>query len=470
MRQQTMRKSKNILCSALFASFMFIQLIILRMANQAGRGYLPDSSQEWVYCFIQVAVILGFLAHALIQRTLGDKRVYRASYAGGLVLCAVGAAVMLFGSESSAWYLAVTAVTVFALGYVGGAVYLRLALSAPGLRLGLCIGSGYAAAVALQYGLQLMWGAAVPIALALVAAFIMLFAVFFRQSVDEDIPESQPGAASALTLVCSMIITAALLLFTSYYNSYIHHLQVASGYTDYNVYSLPRLLMIPGILLFGFFGDFKKGRFLPVAALCMAVIALLNAVLTGSETYTLNMCLYYLAITASVAYYHLTFLRIAPRTKRPALWAVMGRMIDSSVVILQFIAGFSRMSAVAVLVMDIVVLTAVIVAMAVSGGFNLSPDEKTVVVPERSDILPPEPEAGQPAADPLELVGERCSLTPTEQRVLRELVQTDDKQDAIAASLNMSVNTLRHHITSIYKKTGVQTRSALCKLAVTGDR
>ena len=42
--------------------------------------------------------------------------------------------------------------------------------------------------------------------------------------------------------------------------------------------------------------------------------------------------------------------------------------------------------------------------------------------------------------------------------------------DAIAASLNMSVNTLRHHITSIYKKTGVQTRSALCKLAVTGDR
>ena len=68
-----MRKYKNILSAALFASFMFIQLIILRMANQAGRGYLTDSAQEWVYCFIQVAVILGFLAHALVHMALGDK-------------------------------------------------------------------------------------------------------------------------------------------------------------------------------------------------------------------------------------------------------------------------------------------------------------------------------------------------------------------------------------------------------------
>lgn len=465
-----MRKYKSIPSAALFASFMFIQLIILRMANQAGRGYLTDSAQEWVYCFIQVAVILGFLAHALVHKALGDKRVYRVIYTVDLVICSVGAAVMLFSSESSAWYLAVTAVTVFALGGIGGAVYLRLAKSASGLRLGLCIGSGYAAAIALQYVLQLMWGAAVPIALALIIAFVLLYALTLRQTADEDTQDTKPAGVPALTLVCAVIITAALLMFTSYYNSYIHHLQVASGYTDYNVYSLPRLLMIPGILLFGFLGDFKKGRYLPVAALCMAVIALLNAVLIGSETYILNMCLYYLAITAAIAYYHLTFLRIAPHTKSPSLWAVMGRMIDSAVVILQFAAGFSQMSAIAVLVMDIVVLAAVIVAMAVSGGFNLSPASDSEHALEETGSTQAMPESVPPPADPLDIIGESCSLTPTERRVLRELVRTDDKQDVIAASLNMSVNTLRHHITSIYKKTGVQTRAALCKLTVTGDR
>ena len=51
-------------------------------------------------------------------------------------------------------------------------------------------------------------------------------------------------------------------------------------------------------------------------------------------------------------------------------------------------------------------------------------------------------------------------------KVLRELVSTDDKQDVIASRLNISVSTLRHHVTSIYKKTGTQTRSALCKLVM----
>jgi DNA-binding CsgD family transcriptional regulator len=148
----------------------------------------------------------------------------------------------------------------------------------------------------------------------------------------------------------------------------------------------------------------------------------------------------------------------------------MGRMIDSAVVILQFISGCSRMSAVAVLVMDIVVLAAVIVAMAVSGGFNLSPASDSEHALEETGSTQGMPESVPPPADPLDIIGESCYLTPTERRVLRELVRTDDKQDVIAASLNMSVNTLRHHITSIYKKTGVQTRAALCKLTVTGDR
>ena len=64
------------------------------------------------------------------------------------------------------------------------------------------------------------------------------------------------------------------------------------------------------------------------------------------------------------------------------------------------------------------------------------------------------------------MIQDSYRITPSEMKVLRELVSTDDKQDAIAFRLNISVSTLRHHVTSIYKKTGVQTRSALCKLVI----
>jgi DNA-binding CsgD family transcriptional regulator len=255
-------------------------------------------------------------------------------------------------------------------------------------------------------------------------------------------------------VIFAAVITIALLLFTGYYNRYIHHLQIASGYTDYNVYSWPRLLMIPTVIAFGFVGDIKKGRFLPLVTVCVSAIALLNTSLLGRETYLLNMSLYYVALTASIAYYHLTFLRLAPNTKHPALWACMGRVLDSAAVILSFVFRFDQLSQTMVLVIDIVCLAVVVVMISLRGGFDLA---------SRSGEQKPE------RSDPFVLIRDEFGITPSELRVLRELVLTDDKQDVIAQRLSISVSTLRHHVTSIYKKTGAQTRSALCKLTASKE-
>ncbi len=200
---------------------------------------------------------------------------------------------------------------------------------------------------------------------------------------------------------------------------------------------------------------------MPLSTLCVVVVALLNTVLLGRETYILNMCLYYVAITSVIAYYNLTFLRLASRTKHPAVWAVMGRVLDSAAVILGMTLKFSALSQVAVLIIDIIALVVVIVMMALTGAFDLSMPEaaEEAPVPETTHEpeLPP---------DPFPVIQDSYRITPSEMKVLRELVTTDDKQDVIALRLNISVSTLRHHVTSIYKKTGVQTRSALCKLVI----
>ena len=45
----------------IFAAFMLIQLVILRLGNKAGRGFIMPEHQELVYYGMQLPVILGFV-------------------------------------------------------------------------------------------------------------------------------------------------------------------------------------------------------------------------------------------------------------------------------------------------------------------------------------------------------------------------------------------------------------------------
>ena len=460
----SVQKNKNFRMSVLFFSFMFVQLIVLRMSNRAGRGYLEEQHQELVYLFIQLVVIGGFFSHALIKTKVRSEKNCKGLTLVTLVLCMAGTAVMLFSPAASLFYLVVTGLSVFFLGFTGGAVYFQLvSITAKKARAGLCVGAGYAAAVALQFCLQLQWTVIPALSVLLAVAFGALGFLLLKSTESLASPEQKQDFASPPSLFFTSVITLALLIFTSYYNCYIHHLQIASGYTDYNVYTWPRLLMIPAILLFGFLGDIRGGKYLPLSTLCVVVVALLNTVLLGRETYILNMCLYYIAITAVIAYYNLTFIRLAARTRHPAVWAVMGRVLDSATVVLTMTLKFSTLSQVAVLMIDIAALVAAIIMMTLTGAFDLSGHRDDEVPSVSETAREPEPE---PEADLFGAIQESYRITPSEMKVLRELVGTDDKQDVIASRLNISVSTLRHHVTSIYKKTGAQTRSALCKLVI----
>ena len=462
------QNNKTLTGTLLFAAFMLIQLVTLRMSNQAGSGYLETEQQENVYLFIQIIVILGFLLHALLHRLTGVKTHARAGYAVAVAavlgILAVGAGIMLFAFESSAFYLAVTGVSDLCLGFIIGAVYLKLSgIIADGARAGACIGCGYAAAVALQYAFQLHLTLKPVLALLLLLSLAVLAVILpIRLGADKMKAEQDKKASPRSRLIFSVIITLAMFVFTHYYNSYIHQLQVESGYTDYNVYSWPRLLMIPAVLLFGLIGDIKGGKFLPISALCVVVSSLFNTAVLGRETYLLNMCLYYISLTAVVVYYHLTFLRLAPQTGRPALWAAMGRLLDSLFVILSFGLKLSQLSLIAVLIIDIAALAVTVVFMAVNGDFNFSKPPEPIRIVETVTVPVPVP---APKVDPFPIMQEEYGITPKETEVLRELVATSDKQEIIAERLGISVSTLKKHITSIYRKTGVKSRAALTQLA-----
>ena len=449
----------------LFSSFMLLQYVILRMGNAAGRGYISDGRQEYVYLFLQVFAISGFLTFAAARRA-SSRNADRLSFFA-LAVCFAGFSFLFFAPADSAVYLVLTAITVFCLGYIGGNVYLRMSVyTARGLRTGLVMGLGSGAAILIQYFFQLRRTLKVPLGIFALLAFAILLFLFREGPGKPAESENGGGRMTARRLAALAVIAAAMLLFTGYYNSYIHHLQVLSGYTEYNVYSWPRLFMIPALLLFGAVGDLKGGRFLPLAALCVSVTALLNSVLAGqSGANTLNMSLYYIALSAAIAYYDMTFWRAAHSTGRPALFASLGRILDSLCVLFSFAISLLSPSAPVVLSLNVAALVTVIVTMALTGGFDLfssfAPRE------ERS----PEPVAGlSPSertasdADPFGTLRDLYALTPGEIRVLRELVTTEDKQTAIAERLGIKVRTVQANVTSLYNKTGVFTRTGLVRL------
>ena len=445
------KRRETVKLTGLYAAYVFLMLSVLRIASHAGDGFLSVRQQEMVYYVLQIFVIFGFLAYAFVRRRR-RTRMERGVRIGILAAFFVCVAAMLFGKSSPA-YMAIAFLAAICLGYLGGAVYERMGeFAGAGGRVAAVGSVGYAAGIALQYLLQFWRGGSPLLPAAILLAFCLLA---WRLSGKAERAAEEPARREApprRTLLFACLITAIMLLFLQFYNSYIQHLQVVSGYVEYNVYTWPRLVMIPCLLLFALLGDRREGRYVPLAALCIALAALLNAVLVGSAgAYRLNMCLFYASLAATVAYYSLVFWRLAPATKCPALWAGMGRVIDSASVPRGALLRIGTLPSAAVMAVNVAGLAALIVLMAVNGDFVFA--------------APAPPAAPAPDAETrLRGMAERFGLTPKETALLRELVLTEDKQEAIGRRLGVRVSTVQFHTTSLYRKTGASTRSGLCEL------
>lgn len=445
--------------TAFFGSYVFLQYAILYMCNRAGSGFLSEAGSERVYYWLQIFVIAGFLCYAAANKHFGTEKAetfVRRNVLGGLV---AWSALLIFTGSSPA-YLIISFATLLFLGYLGGAVYFRMACALrSGAEASLSMGSGFALAVALQYLTQIGLQLPVLLMIFILAALGYLYHCFSAGECPEPdnvgLKTGSGNNASCRRLIFTVLIAMSLLMFPSFYNSYIHHLQVLSGYSVYNVYTWPRLMWIPGYLLFGFIGSRKGRRIMPLAVLCVSLLALLNAVLTArSDAYWLNMCLFYASLSGVVSYYNLCFWQQAFDNGHPALAAGLGRILDSLVVILQGVFGIGRLSGANVLVLDIAALAIAIVLMALNGDLDLRMRESAAAAAPVS------------IEDNLVHISEDFGLTPREAEVLKALVSSEKDQQEIASDLSISTRTLQAHITSLYRKTGARNRSGLTRMVM----
>lgn len=460
--------SKKLDLTFLFGGFVFLQFTVLALANHAGEGDLSTGQRDIVYYVLQVFVILGFLLYSVFvrlcagHRKLSDNRNVITHIVFGIFASCV--VVMLYAGTDSMFYVIISMFAVLLLGVIGGMTHYRMSVETM-VRTDVArsMGVGSITAVMLQYLFQIRFGISPFLVIFMLASLLIVAYILPGKELETSAEgDRRPEKTISRRILLSVLIAMALVLFACFYNEYIHHLQIQSGYGTYNVYSWPRLMLIPGYLLFALIGDRDNGKYVPITSLCIALIMMLTVVLVGNpEMYWLNMCLFYCSIAAVTSYYLLTFWRLAPETKNPALWAPFGRIIDSTMVL---IAGGLHMSALPIPVVigaDIVSVIVIILMMAVNGNFNFGDSQAEQSTEYVEAIRIPGFLSEEEVVDQIR---EIYHLTPRETEVLRELVLTDDTQTVISERLSIQVRTLQNHVTQIYRKTGVNTRAGLSDL------
>ena len=216
------KMKREISLTVLLAAFMFLQFTVLALANHAGEGYLSTERRELVYYALQVFVILGFLAYAFLERIFSRKKYFLIV---SLALLTAGSVILFFADKATPFYLIATLASMPCLGYLGGAVYHCMSIeTAAGENTARSMGIGCAAAVALQFLLQIQWGI-MPLLPAAMLAAIGLLAYFLLQGTAENRPGAQKTAEKTgpRRLLFSCLIAAAFLLLTGFYNGYIQH-------------------------------------------------------------------------------------------------------------------------------------------------------------------------------------------------------------------------------------------------------
>ena len=455
------QKSKSVLgfsraqwfLSALFAIYMFEYMVTLTFIDQRSAAITGPTWQLYLHYIDYALVVLGFVSFALLRRA-SEQFTFRRTL---LLLPSIAygcAVLLLFLLQSVAAFSAAAMGAAYFLGLLGEMVYFCMSAAlADSNKMGRVMALGASAAVLLQYLLQEYWRitAGIPIALAL--GFCAAVYLAERRPwewltetclpYEAPMPEKTRAIAGTLARLC--LNALCLYAMGTIYDRQMMLLNVHSGYEDYNLYAWPRLFLIAGYLLVGFLSDAGRGKLLSVATLCAALAALLNPVLFDDPAfYTVNMCLFYLYLGASVSYYNLAFWRVAPRTGWPELWAGMGRIVTNLFSALLTLTPVSQLSMAAAIGVAVALFGVLLVSMAAGGELTLT--------------RPAPPEAPERA---LERFCRSCRLTPREAEVLEKLLTTDDDLQRIADSLYISRRMVQRYVSSIYEKTETKTRLGL---------
>ena len=241
----------------------------------------------------------------------------------------------------------------------------------------------------------------------------------------------------------------------------------------------PRLVVAVCGVAAGVFFDIDRRRHMGTVVLCVAFLAMAAALAAGSGlNITVCRVVFYAGSVIFAVFYLSLFIWLAAYMRVPQLWAGMGKVISNVVALVVTIpsAALAQANDQALTSLAFVLFAAVLILMTRAG--MLAPDyeerissysEKSTDVeetPDHESAEKPDQESPEQASprSPEEALAAFCEsygLTKRESDVLAAVVSDERPLKHVAAELGVGLRTVQHHLTSLYKKTGTQTRTGL---------
>lgn len=322
-----------------------------------------------------------------------------------------------------------------------------------------------------------------------------------------------------------IVIFALVLLFSVLFNTLYALIDIDSPWTSQYTDITPRILMAVGGFAGGVLFDLHRARYLGVIMFWMTLLSVgaMLGVQAGAPC-AIGEFVYFLGSGVFMTFYTAVFIWIAPFLRAPDLWCSMGRAINNMTAIalgvptLLVIDSTNPVAVVVLLIPLIIGINALLFAagmldlhprprgdkaagsteqqvgepgsggnitpeqatvgehMTAAGNATLGPDGSNISAQRAADGMPEAAEGPTPGAAPsvvdaaidpeahLADFAARFSLTPREIEVLATVTADERPLKHVAADMGISLRVLQRHLTSLYQKTGTQSRVGLTKL------
>lgn len=324
-----------------------------------------------------------------------------------------------------------------------------------------------------------------------------------------------------------IVIFALVLLFSVLFNTLYTFIDIGSPWTSQYTNITPRVLMAVGGFAGGVLFDLHRARYLGIAMFWMMLLSV-GAMLgvEAGGPYVVGEVVYFLGSGVFMTFYTAVFVWIAQFLRAPDLWCSMGRALNNVTAIAigaPALLVINLTSPIAVVVLLIPLIIGINALLFAAGMLDLNPrprggetggragkqagappgsagnitpgqaatSERTPAdseaahgiangdMPVQSTATDHAPEAAEcptpdaapsvdgaaidPEAHLADFAG-RFSLTPRETEVLATVTADERPLKHVAADMGISLRVLQRHLTSLYQKTGTQSRVGLTKL------
>ncbi|MDD4290919.1 MAG: hypothetical protein PHX51_01565 [Clostridia bacterium] len=429
------------------------------MVNDCAAAVLGKYSVIVVYSIGLLSTALGLLSFSLFDKLIHNIRVRNVAFS--LIGVMVIATSFAFAFATNGVLFEVGAVlTLYLLGVIGGSAYRNCAIAFNNKYMGRIIGIGMALAVLLQYVVQCLPLSNLVYLICMTVCVAAVVISYIYPTKNRDVVNSSVLPDKTLSKR-SVFVTIAAVTLISVICALLDGIVVPVQAVGQNVLSnFTRLFYAASLVIAGFTADYKKGKYLTLATVCSVFLSVLSsAIFAETSFYWLGVGFIYLFSGFYVMYLTINFFLIASESKKPTLWASMGRIVRSFTVAFATIPTmllYERFGNVILLISSCILSVAVMLILLrdISSVFVQSKDfirqiDNQVISKQTS------------YENGIDDFSASRGLTDRENEVLKNLLLTEDDLQTIADRLFISRRVLQRYITSIYDKTSAKSRIGL---------